>query len=154
MVRSWWLISGLLLGCAGSAESSRPPPEASATGASQPVASPAEVALPDAGLTLQPMVPPAAGTIPEPRLELEVPTPAASAGVTGAGAAGFRQVQNDAPPPTSSGGPHIADRPYSPTPAKPDSQGRMPVPKHDPNAPTVPVQPKGPASTNAPPADR
>jgi len=150
MFRSWWLISGLLLGCA---ESSRPPPEAPASGAAQPLASPAEVALPDAGLTLQPMVPPAAGTIPAPRLELEVPTPAASAGATAAGAAGFRAVQNDAPPPTKSGL-HIADRPYSPTPPKPDSSGRMPVPKHDPNAPTLPVQPKGPASTNAPPADR
>jgi hypothetical protein len=153
MVRSWWLISGLLFGCAGSAESSRPSAEAPAPGAAQSLASPAEVALPDAGLTLQPMVPPSAGTIPEPRLELEVPPPAAAAGATGGGAAGFRAVQNDAPAPTKSGL-HIADRPYSATPPRPDSQGRMPVPKHDPNAPTVPVQPKGPASTNAPPADR
>jgi len=153
MVRSWWLISGLLFGCAGSAESSRPPAEAPVPGASQPVASPAEVALPDAGLTLRPMVPPAAGTLPEPRLELEVPTPAASAGATAAGAAGFREVQNDAPPPTKSGL-HVADRPYSATQPKPDSQGRMPVPKHDPNAPTVPVRPYGPANSNAPPADR
>jgi hypothetical protein len=151
MVRSWWLIAGLLFGCAGSAESSRPPAEAPAPGAA--LASPAEVALPDAGLTLKPMVAPAAGTIPEPRLELEVPTPAASAGAAGTGAAGFRAVQNDAPPPTKSSL-HISDRPYSSTPSKPDSQGRMPVPRNDPNAPTVPVQPKGPASTNAPPADR
>lgn len=143
MIRSWWLISGLLFGCASSA----PAPVAA-----QPLASPAEVALPDAGLTLQPMVPPAAGTIPEPRLELQVPAPAASAGATAAGAAGFREVQNDAPPPAKSGL-HIADRPYSPTPQKPDSKGRMSVPRQDPNAPTVPVQPKGPASTNAPPAD-
>jgi len=62
-------------------------------------------------------------------------------------------VQNDAPPPTTSPL-HIPDRPYSSTPSKPDSQGRMPVPRNDPNAPTVPVLPKGPASTNAPPADR
>lgn len=153
MVRSWWLISGLLLGCAGSAKSSRPTAEAPAPGASQSLAAPAEVALPDAGLTLQPMVPPGAGTIPEPRLELEVPPPAATTGATAAGATGFREVPSDAPPPTTSGL-HIADRPYSATPPRPDSQGRMPVPKHDPNAPTVPVQPKQPASTNAPPADR
>lgn len=108
-------------------------------------ATPAERALPDAGLTLQPMVQPGAGTIPEQRLELQVPSPA--------GAAGFRAPQNDAPPPTKPvlRTPH---RPYSPAPPRPDSQGRMPAPKLDPNAPTVPVQPKGPSNANAPPADR
>jgi hypothetical protein len=61
-------------------------------------------------------------------------------------------VQNDAPPPTK---PVLRTprRPYSPVPPKPDSQGRMPVPTADPNAPTLPVQPKGPSNTNAPPAD-
>ena len=144
--RSWWLAAGLTLGCASSAESSRPSPDASAPVAAQALAAPEERALPDAGLTLQPMVPPAAGTIPDQRLELEVPTPTA-------GASGFREVKNDAPPPTKSGL-KIPDRPYSAVQPKPDSQGKMPVPKRDPNAPTVPVLPKGPANTNAPPADR
>jgi len=146
MVRSrWWLAAGLAFGCASSPESSHPQPDAAVPVAAQALDSPAERALPDAGLTLQPMVQPGTGTIPEQRLELETPTTA--------GAAGFRAPQNDAPPPVTPvlRTPH---RPYSPTPPKPDSQGRMPVPKADPNAPTVPVQPKGPANTNAPPADR
>ena len=148
MVRSsWWLVSGLALGCASSAESARSSSDASAPVAAQAVAAPEERALPDAGLglTLQPMVPPAAGTIPDQRLELQVPAPAAAAGI--------RATQNDAPPPTK---PVLRTprRPYSPVPPKPDSQGRMPVPSVDPNAPTMPVQPKAPSNTNAPPADR
>lgn len=144
--RSWWLAAGLAFGCASSAESSRPSPDASVPVAAQALAAPEERTLPDAGLTLQPMAPPAAGAIPDQRLEYPDSTPAA-------GAAGFREVQNDAPPPKKTGL-KISDRPYSAVPPKPDAQGKMPVPKRDPNAPTVPVQPKGPASTNAPPADR
>jgi len=144
--RSWWLAAGLTLGCASSAESSRPSPEAPAPVAAQALAAPEERALPDAGLTLQPMEPPAPGTVSDQRMEFQDLTPAA-------GASGFREVQNDAPPPTKSGL-RISDRPYSAVPPKPDAQGKMPVPKRDPNTPTVPVRPQGPASTNAPPVDR
>jgi hypothetical protein len=147
MVRSsWWLAAGLTFGCASSPESPHPPPAAPVPVAAQAPDSPAERALPDAGLTLQPMVPPGAGSIPEQRLELQTPT-------TTAGAAGIRAPQNDAPPPVE---PILRtpQRPYSPTPPRPDSQGRMPAPKLDPYAPTVPVQPQGPSNANAPPADR
>src|SRR5262249_23070841 len=92
MLRSaWWLGAALAFGCANSTESARPPPDASTPlAAAQAPAAPEERALPDAGLTLQPMAAPP-GTIPTERLELPNPSPA--------GAAGFRAVQNDTPPP-------------------------------------------------------
>ncbi|HET9157328.1 MAG TPA: hypothetical protein VFN91_11715 [Myxococcaceae bacterium] len=146
MVRSaWWLAVALTFGCARPAENARPAPEASAPVAAQTPAAPEERALPDAGLTLQPMVPPVAGEIPDQRLEFQNTAPA--------GAAGFRATQNDTPPPKQ---PVLrtSDRPYVPFPPKPDSEGRLPVPRQDPGAPTVPVKPKGPASTTTAPADR
>lgn len=131
---SWWLVAGVAFGCANSPETPHPSPDAQVPIAGQALPTPAERALPDAGLTLRPMVPPGAGT-------------------SSGGAAGIRAPQNDAPPPAK---PVLRtpQRPYSPTPPKPDSQGRMPAPTLDPNAPTMPVQPKGPSNTNAPPADR
>ena len=148
MVRSsWWWIAGLAVGCTSSAQTARSSssPDASVQVAAKPLSGPAARALPDAGLTLEPMAPPTAGTIPEPRMELQVPSPTAAAGI--------RATQNDAPPPPK---PVLktGHHPYSPVPPKPDSEGRIPVPRQDPNAPTVPVQPKAPSNTNAPPADR
>jgi len=148
MIRSsWWWIAGLTFGFTSSAQTahSSSSSDASAHMTAQPLSGPAARALPDAGLTLQPMAPPAAETIPEPRMELKVPSPATTTGV--------RATQNDTPPPTK---PALktGHHPYSPVPPKPDSKGQMPVPRQDPNAPTVPAQPKAPSNTNAPPADR
>ena len=118
MVRSsWWLAAGVAFGCASSPESSRPPPDATVPVAAQALDSPAERALPDAGLTLQPMV----------RRGWNDPGGADGAAdphrVRGRG---FRAPQNDAPPPVE---PVLRtpQRPYAPTPPKPDSQGRMPA---------------------------
>lgn len=142
---SWWLVAGVAFGCASSPDTPHPSADAPVPVAGQALPNPAERALPDAGLTLRPMVPPGAGTIPEPNLELQTPN--------SGGAGGIRAPQNDAPPPAKPGL-RTPQRPYSPTPPKPDSQGRMSAPTLDPNAPTMPVQPKGPSNTNAPPADR
>ena len=146
MVRSsWWLAASVVLGCASSPGSSHPAPDASMPVAAQTLDAPAERAQPDAGLTLKPMTPPATGTISDERLELDVPSPAAAAGI--------RATQNDAQPPTNPGL-RLPKRPYSPVPPKPDSEGRIPVPRQDPNTPTAPVRPKAPANSNAPPANR